>query len=71
MKKGPTGGDPGDFFGGMFGGKEKGPKKNKSVIHPIKCTLEDLYNGKSTKIKINRDRLCTACSGKGGENSNN
>lgn len=32
------------------------PKKTKSVIHPVSCTLEDLYNGKSTKIKVARLR---------------
>jgi len=45
----------------MFGGKDNfGPKKTKSVIHPIKCTLEDLYNGKATKIRVIRDRIKTA-----------
>jgi len=44
----------------MFGKDAKmGPKNTKSVIHPISCTLEDLYNGKKTKIKINRNRLVT------------
>ena len=42
----------------MFGQDSKlGPKKTKSVIHPVKCTLEDLYNGKSFKVRINRDRV--------------
>jgi hypothetical protein len=36
----------------MFGQKGKIiPKKTKSVIHPVKCTLEDLYSGKTFKIK--------------------
>lgn len=34
-----------------------GPKKTKSVIHPVKCTLEDLYHGKKMKVKITRDRI--------------
>lgn len=51
----------------MFGGKGKnGPKKTKSVIHPIKCTLEELYNGKTVRIKVSRDRKCKDCNGVGG-----
>ena len=30
------------------------PIKTKSVIHPVKCSLEDLYNGKNFKIKVLR-----------------
>ena len=49
---------PEDMFASMFGKDAKmGPKKTKSVIHPISCTLEELYKGKSTKIKINRNRM--------------
>lgn len=44
---------PEDIFGAMFGKDGKmGPKKTKSIIHPISCTLEELYNGKSTKVRI-------------------
>lgn len=39
----------------------------KPTVHKLKCTLEDLYNGKNTKIKVNRERLCVDCGGKGGE----
>ena len=60
-------GDPNDMFGGLFGGGDKGPQKTKSVIHPIKCTLEELYKGKSVRIKVAHDRLCSTCAGKGGE----
>lgn len=31
--------------------------KAKSITYPIKCTLEDLYKGKSMKIKITRKRI--------------
>jgi len=70
MKAGGAAGGADDFFGGMFG-QDKGPKKTKSVIHPVKCTLEELYNGKTTRIKIARDRTCETCNGKGGESHNN
>ena len=71
MKQPGAGQNPQDFFGAMFGESGKGPQKTKSVIHPIKCTLGDLYNGKSSRIKVNRDRLCEVCNGKGGEQGDN
>jgi DnaJ family protein A protein 2 len=43
----------------MYNKQDLGPKKTKSVIHPVKVTLEDLYAGKSIKIKVTRDRLKT------------
>lgn len=49
---------PEEFFSNLFGNDSKvGPKKTKSVIHPVKCTLEDLYQGKKIKVKITRDRI--------------
>lgn len=36
-------------------------------MHPVKATLEDLYNGKTAKIVINRERICNKCDGKGGK----
>lgn len=58
-----------DLINGRMGGGEgqRGPKKGKSVLHPVKATLEDLYNGKSTKIVVNRERICNKCDGKGGK----
>ena len=43
----------------MFSKASKGPKKTKSVIHPVKLTLEELYIGKAIKIKVTRDRKKT------------
>ena len=53
----------------MFGAAKV--KKTKSVIHPIKCTLEDLYQGKKIRIKVTRDRNCIPCNGKGTHNAAN
>lgn len=36
-------------------------------MNPIKCTLEELYKGKTQKIAINRERICEKCEGKGGK----
>jgi len=39
----------------------------KPFKHPLKVTLEEVYNGKKTKIAVNRERICKACDGKGGK----
>ena len=69
---GMGGGDPFDLFsmfggGGRRGPQQSGPKKGKPVMHPIKCTLEEIYNGKKTKIAVNRERICSKCDGLGGK----
>ena len=61
-----------DLLGGLFGmggrgQQQRGPKKGKSVMNPIKATLEELYVGKTQKIAINRERICAKCEGKGGK----
>lgn len=74
LKEGAGGmGGMGDIFDlfGMGGGggrqKQSGPKKGKPVAHQVKATLKDLYLGKTTKIAVNRDRICTKCDGLGGK----
>lgn len=54
------------FGGGRGGGRSSGPRRGEDVVHPLKVTLEDLYNGKTVKLAVNRDRLCGACEGRGG-----
>lgn len=36
-------------------------------MHPLKVTLEEIYKGKTTKIAVNRERICVKCEGKGGK----
>ena len=74
LKEGGGGGGMDDLLSQMFGGGgRRGPggrpqkKKGKPVMHPLKCTLEEIYNGKNTKIAVNRDRICEACEGRGGK----
>jgi len=54
-------------MGGRRGGAAAGPKKGKPVMHPMKLTLEEIFNGKQTKIAVNRERICGKCDGKGGK----
>jgi len=59
------------FFGGGRGRRSSGPRKGASVNHPLKISLEDLYNGKTVKLAINRKVIvgdsseCASCDGRG------
>lgn len=55
------------FFGGGGRGGPSGPRKGEDMQHPIKVTLEDLYNGKTCRLAINRNKLCPKCEGRGGK----
>jgi len=68
------------FFGFPFGpgGRGRGggsrmPQKRKGqdamMAYPV--TLEELYNGKQTKFKLNKTVLCPTCEGKGSKNPSN
>jgi DnaJ family protein A protein 2 len=73
--EGGGGGGAEDLFSMFFGGGGRrasaGPRKGDSINHPLKVSLEDLYNGKTAKIAINRQvivgesKMCTACDGQG------
>jgi len=72
---GAAGGE--DLFSMFFGGgggrsrRSAGPRKGPSVNHPLKVSLEDLYNGKTVKLAVNRKVIrgtpteCTRCKGQG------
>lgn len=63
------------FFGGQGGGgggrRGGGKRKGPSVNHPLKVSLEDLYNGKTVKLAVNRKVIegeastCAKCRGQG------
>lgn len=77
---GGGGHDPRDVFdmffqgmGGRRGGAGSQKKRGQDVVHPIKVTLEQCYNGATKKLAINRDvvdanepvRECPDCDGRG------
>lgn len=53
------------FFGG--GGRQRGPKKGKDVVHQLKVSLEDLYNGATRKLALQKNVICGKCEGRGGK----
>jgi DnaJ family protein A protein 2 len=71
---GAGGGSPEDLFSMFFGGSSRrsaGPRRGEDVNHPLKVSLEDLYNGKSIKLAVSRQVLigesmmCSGCDGQG------
>ncbi|KAK3858540.1 hypothetical protein Pcinc_035278 [Petrolisthes cinctipes] len=60
-------------FGGLFGGfggarhgPRRGPRRGENTIHRLKVSLEDMYNGKVSKLQLSKNAICTACGGEGG-----
>ncbi|KAG6534166.1 hypothetical protein ZIOFF_008051 [Zingiber officinale] len=77
LKEGMGGGggahDPFDIFQSFFGGSPFGggssrgqrQRRGEDVIHSVKVSLEDLYNGTSKKLSLSRSVICQKCKGKG------
>ncbi|KDP22008.1 hypothetical protein JCGZ_03128 [Jatropha curcas] len=76
LKEGMGGGggghDPFDIFQSFFGGSPFGgggssrgrrQRRGEDVIHPLKVSLEDLYNGTSKKLSLSRNVICSKCKG--------
>jgi DnaJ homolog subfamily A member 2 len=62
---------PTDIFD-ILSGRGRDPEQSKrtpDTSFTLKVSLEDLYNGTTKKIAINRDRVCTDCGGQGGSKS--
>lgn len=58
------------FFGGGGGGgrgRSKGPQKGEDIVHTVKASLEDLYNSKTVRLAISRNKPCPDCEGRGGK----
>lgn len=60
----------GGFFGmgGGGGGGRRRQRRGEDLVHPLEVTLEDLYNGKTTKLSLRKNVICSVCEGKGGKN---
>ncbi|XWS35623.1 hypothetical protein CRYUN_Cryun20dG0013000 [Craigia yunnanensis] len=55
------------FGGGAFGGggssRGRRQKRGEDVVHSLKVSLEDLYNGTTKKLSLSRNALCGKCKG--------
>jgi DnaJ family protein A protein 2 len=72
VEQGGGGGrDAEDIFSAFFGGggsrKSNGPKKTAPIKHVLNVKLEDIYKGKTSKLRITRDIICKGCDGVGGK----
>jgi len=55
------------FFGGGGGGRRRKENKGKDVVHQLSVPLEDLYNGTTRKLALQKNVICDKCEGKGGK----
>jgi DnaJ family protein A protein 2 len=71
---GGGGGSADDLFSMFFGGgsrRSAGPRRGEDINHPLKVSLEDLYNGKTVKLAVSRQvivgesKTCPGCDGQG------
>ncbi|KAL3885296.1 hypothetical protein ACJMK2_025379 [Sinanodonta woodiana] len=56
-----------DMFFGGGGSRRRGPKRGKDVIHQLKVSLEELYNGATRKLSLKKKVICPKCEGRGGK----
>ena len=58
----------GDVFGdllGGFGGRQRSPKRGRSLQYNLEMTLEDVIHGKQVEIQVPRVETCPTCDGSG------
>uniref|UniRef100_A0A8C5PGE6 Uncharacterized protein n=1 Tax=Leptobrachium leishanense TaxID=445787 RepID=A0A8C5PGE6_9ANUR len=53
------------FFGG--GGRMQRERRGKNVVHQLSVSLEDLYNGATRKLALQKNAICDKCEGRGGK----
>lgn len=56
----------GGLFGMGMGSGRRRKQRGEDTVHPLKVTLEDLYNGKTSKLNLNKTAICPTCEGLGG-----
>jgi len=60
------------FFGGGMGspfggGRSRGPRRTKNLVHQLSVSLEDMYNGSTRKLALQKNVICDGCEGVGGK----
>eukprot|EP00992_Anisonema_acinus_P001847 TRINITY_DN10553_c0_g1_i3.p1 TRINITY_DN10553_c0_g1~~TRINITY_DN10553_c0_g1_i3.p1 ORF type:complete len:359 (+),score=96.37 TRINITY_DN10553_c0_g1_i3:65-1141(+) len=59
------GGQAMDPFAAFFGGQQRDRTKGKDMRMTLHVTMDDLYNGKTDTVTIQKQKLCRACKGSG------
>merc|ERR1712214_38913 len=62
-------GGMGGFGGcqGGFGGRSRGPRRTKNLMHQLSVSLEEMYNGTTRKLALQKNVICPDCDGVGGK----
>lgn len=56
------------FFGAGFGGGgRRRERRGKDVVHQMSVQLEELYNGATRKLALQKNVICDKCEGRGGK----
>ncbi|XP_038124625.1 dnaJ homolog subfamily A member 4 [Cyprinodon tularosa] len=53
------------FFGG--GGRMQRERRGKNVVHQLAVTLDEMYNGSTRKLGLQKNVICEKCDGYGGK----
>lgn len=61
------GGMGGGMGGGPFGGARRRRARGEDTVHPLRVSLDDLYNGKVAKLQLGKNIICQKCQGLGGK----
>ena len=48
---------------GGGGRRPGGKRKGEDVVHPLKVSLEELYNGVTKKLSLAKNVMCSKCDG--------
>lgn len=71
IKEGSMGGgsSPMDIFNMFFGGgaRMQRERRGKNVVHQLGVTLEEMYNGTTRKLGLQKNVICEKCDGYGGK----
>ncbi|XP_054632848.1 dnaJ homolog subfamily A member 4 [Dunckerocampus dactyliophorus] len=55
------------FFGGGGGGRMQRERRGKNIVHQLSVSLEDMYNGSTRKLALQKNVICEKCDGYGGK----
>ncbi|MCJ1310910.1 Type I HSP40 co-chaperone [Agyrium rufum] len=61
------GGGLSNLFDPERGQRSRGPPKGRTIHHVHKLTLEEMYNGKRSKLALQKAKICPECDGRGGK----
>lgn len=66
---GSGGGSPMDIFNMFFGGggRMQRERRGKNVVHQLSVTLDEMYNGATRKLALQKSVICEKCEGYGGK----